>query len=266
MIRTAISGAGGRMGRTLIQKVIASKGLRLGAAFEHAGHSELGQDAGILAGAGASEVPLTDAIAASHEAFDVVIDFTIPTATVALAELCAEHGNAMVIGTTGFTPEQLESLDKAAQRTAIFMSPNMSVGVNVAMRLIEAAALALGDDADVEVIEAHHRHKVDAPSGTAVRMGEVLARVLNRDLSRDAIYGRQGITGERERKTIGFSTIRGGDIVGEHTVMFAGDGERLEITHRAQSRDNFAAGALRAAAFIESQRPGLYGMDDLLAS
>ena len=266
MIRTAISGAGGRMGRTLVQKVIASKGLRLGAAFEHAGHSELGQDAGILAGAGASEVPLTDAIAASLEAFDVVIDFTIPTATVALAELCAEHGNAMVIGTTGFTPEQLESLDKAAQRTAIFMSPNMSVGVNVAMRLIEAAALALGDDADVEVIEAHHRHKVDAPSGTAVRMGEVLARVLNRDLSRDAIYGRQGITGERERKTIGFSTIRGGDIVGEHTVMFAGDGERLEITHRAQSRDNFAAGALRAAAFIESQRPGLYGMDDLLAS
>jgi 4-hydroxy-tetrahydrodipicolinate reductase len=170
----------------------------------------------------------------------------------------------MVIGTTGLTPEQLGQLEQFAKHTPLFISPNMSVGVNLSLRLIELAAKALGDDVDVEVIEAHHRHKVDAPSGTALRIGEVLANALGRDLDENAIYGRQGITGARDSKTIGFSTIRGGDIVGEHTVMFAGEGERLEITHRAHSRSNFAQGALRAAGFVHGKPPGLYNMQDLL--
>jgi 4-hydroxy-tetrahydrodipicolinate reductase len=170
----------------------------------------------------------------------------------------------MVIGTTGLNAEQLGQLEQFAQRTALFISPNMSVGVNLSLRLIELAAKALGDDVDVEVIEAHHRHKVDAPSGTALRIGEVLANALGRDLDEDAIYGRQGITGARDSKTIGFSTIRGGDIVGEHTVMFAGEGERLEITHRAHSRSNFAQGALRAVGYVHGKGAGLYNMQDLL--
>ena len=170
----------------------------------------------------------------------------------------------MVIGTTGLTPEQLDHLNSIAQRTPIFVSPNMSVGVNLSMHLIRLAAEALGDTVDVEVIEAHHRHKIDAPSGTALRIGEVLAEALHRDLATDAIYGREGITGARERNTIGFSTVRGGDIVGEHTVLFAGEGERLEITHRAHSRTNFAQGALRAAEFIVAQPAGWYDMSDLL--
>jgi 4-hydroxy-tetrahydrodipicolinate reductase len=170
----------------------------------------------------------------------------------------------MVIGTTGLTAAQLDQLAQLAGRTPLFISPNMSVGVNLSLRLIELAAKALGDDVDVEVIEAHHRHKVDAPSGTALRIGEVLAKALGRDLDENAIYGRQGITGARNAKTIGFSTIRGGDIVGEHTVMFAGEGERLEITHRAHSRSNFAQGALRAVGFVHGKDPGLYNMQDLL--
>jgi 4-hydroxy-tetrahydrodipicolinate reductase len=194
----------------------------------------------------------------------VVIDFTTPSATLTLAEGCARHGNAMVVGTTGFDEEQLLTLQEYAQKTAIFVSPNMSVGVNLSMKLIELAAKALGDEVDVEVIEAHHKHKIDAPSGTAVRIGEVLAKALNRSMADDAVYHRQGITGARDPKAIGFSTIRGGDIVGEHTVLFAGEGERLEITHRAHSRNNFAQGALRAVAWVANASPGWYDMDDLL--
>ena len=264
MIRVAVAGAAGRMGRALIDAISDAEGLTLGAAFERAASPAVGQDAGAHMGAGASGVLVSDNPAGSVDDFDVVIDFTAPEATLALAAVCAAAGKAMVIGTTGFSTEQLNALQAHGQKMALFMSPNMSVGVNVLLQLVERAAQMLGDEVDIEVIEAHHRHKVDAPSGTAVRIGEVLAQALDRDLAKHAVYGRQGITGARERSTIGFSTLRGGDIVGEHTVLFAGEGERLEITHRAQSRSNFAQGAVRAAAYIHGKPPGLYGMDDLL--
>lgn len=262
--RVAVTGAAGRMGRTLVQAVAAADNLTLGAAFEHPDSPALGADAGETAGAGRAEVPITADPAAALDHFDVVIDFTAPAATLALAAACRPAGKAMVVGTTGFTDDELAELRAAASDLPLFMAPNMSVGVNLVFRLIEIAARALGDSVDVEVIEAHHRHKVDAPSGTAVRMGEILADALDRDLEKDAIYGRQGITGARERRTIGFSTLRGGDIVGEHTVLYAGEGERIEITHRASSRMNFAQGALRAAAYVAGQPPGLYDMQALL--
>ena len=264
MIRVAVAGAAGRMCRALIDAISDAEGLTLGAAFERAASPAVGQDAGVLVGAGASDVLVSDNPADSVDDFDVVIDFTMPEATLALAAVCAAAQKAMVIGTTGFSTEQLNALHAHGPDMALFMSPNMSVGVNVLLQLVERAARMLGDEVDIEVIEAHHRHKVDAPSGTAVRIGEVLAQALDRDLSKHAVYGRQGITGARERSTIGFSTLRGGDIVGEHTVLFAGEGERLEITHRAQSRSNFAQGAVRAAAYIHDKPPGLYGMDELL--
>ena len=264
MIRVAVAGAAGKMGRALIQAIDAADDLTLGAAFEHAQSPALGQDAGVLAAVRSCGVAVGKDIVAAIDSFDVVIDFTVPEATLALAQACAQNNKAMVIGTTGFFEQQLQILHGYRDKMAIFTSPNMSVGVNLMLQLVARAAQALGDSADVEVIEAHHKDKVDAPSGTAVRIGEVLAGALGRDLSKDAVYGRQGITGARERSTIGFSTIRGGDIVGEHTVMFAGEGERLEITHRAQSRSNFAQGALRAVSFVHDKPPGLYGMNDLL--
>ena len=264
MIRVAVTGAAGRMGKTLIQAISDSDDLVLGAAFERTGGADVGRDAGEVAGVGKLSVAIVDRPEHELDAFDVVIDFTAPAATLALAETCRTAGKAMVVGTTGFTPDQLRTLHAASADLPLFMAPNMSVGVNLVFKLIEIAARALGDSVDVEVIEAHHRHKVDAPSGTAVRMGEVLAEALDRDLETDAIYGRQGITGARDRKTIGFSTIRGGDIVGEHTVLYAGDGERIEITHRAQSRMNFAQGALRAVRFVTGQPAGLYDMQGLL--
>ena len=264
MIRVAVAGAAGRMGRALIQAIDSSQELTLGAGFENAASTALGQDAGALAGVGACGVIISDEPEAEIENFDVIIDFTTPNATLALAGFCADAKKAMVIGTTGFTDEQQSELNSCSEKTAVFMSPNMSVGVNLMLQLVARAARALANDVDVEVIEAHHKDKVDAPSGTAVRIGEVLAEALQRDLAKDAVYGRQGITGARERNTIGFSTIRGGDIVGEHTVLFAGEGERLEITHRAQSRSNFAQGALRAVSFIQDKPPGLYSMEDLL--
>ena len=235
MIRVAITGAAGRMGKTLIQAIQDADGLQLGAALEHPDNPAIGQDAGEVAGVGKLGVAINADASACVTEFDVVIDFTVPAATLGLAGICKTHGKAMVIGTTGFSDAELAALHAAARDIALFMAPNMSVGVNLVFKLIEIAAKALGDSVDVEVIEAHHRHKIDAPSGTAVRMGEVLAAALDRDLETDAIYGRQGITGARSRRTIGFSTIRGGDIVGEHTVMYAGEGERIEITHRAQS-------------------------------
>jgi 4-hydroxy-tetrahydrodipicolinate reductase len=252
------------MGKTLIQAIENAPNLTLGAAFEHSESPVLGVDAGVHAGVGASSV-IISADAESHISdFDAVIDFTAPKATLSLAHICANHDKTMVVGTTGFSALQLGELENLSQKIALFVSPNMSVGVNLSLRLIELAAKAIGSDADIEVIEAHHRHKVDAPSGTALRIGEVLAQSLGRDLEDHAIYGRQGIMGVRDSKTIGFSTIRGGDIVGEHTVMFASEGERLEITHRAQSRSNFASGALRAVAFMAGKPPGLYNMQDLL--
>ena len=264
MIRVAVAGAAGRMGRALVQAIDAAEGLTLGAGFEHESSSALGQDAGELAAVGNLGVALSSDPIAEIDSFDVVIDFTTPAATLGLAQVCADANKAMVIGTTGFSEEQLQILRAHQDKIAMFTSPNMSLGVNLLFQLVARAAQALGDSVDVEVIEAHHRNKIDAPSGTAVRIGEVLAEALGRDLTTDAVYGRQGITGARNRNTIGFSTIRGGDIVGEHTVLFAAEGERLEITHRAQSRSNFAQGALRAVSFVSGKPPGWYSMDDLL--
>jgi 4-hydroxy-tetrahydrodipicolinate reductase len=264
MIRVAVAGVAGRMGKTLVQAINDSATLTFSAGFEHAGHPQIGDDVGVVCGMGELGLEVSADVQQQINDFDVVIDFTVPTATLGLAQICAAQGKGMVVGTTGFDDAQLQALRDCAQQTAIFVSPNMSVGVNLAMHLIELAAKALGDEVDIEVIEAHHKHKIDAPSGTAVRIGEVLASALGRDLSTDAVYARQGITGARDAKTIGFSTIRGGDIVGEHTVLFAGDGERLEITHRAHSRNNFARGALRAVTLVSAASPGWYDMQDLL--
>lgn len=202
--------------------------------------------------------------AAQVAAFDVLIDFTRPEGTLAHLEICRKAGRAMVIGTTGFTEAQKQTIREAAKEIPVVFAPNMSVGVNLCLKLLDLAARVLGDEVDIEVIEAHHRHKVDAPSGTALRMGEVVAEALGRDLAQCAVYGREGHTGERERKTIGFETIRAGDIVGEHTVMFAGIGERVEITHKASSRMTFAKGAVRAAAWLKGRSAGLYDMQDVL--
>lgn len=264
MIRVAVTGAAGRMGKTLIQAIHEAEDLTLAAAFEHKGNAAVGSDAGVLAGVASNGVVVTDEPGEVSGAFDVVIDFSVPVATLALAEVCRGAGSAMVVGTTGFSPVELATLHAHAQHIPLFMAPNMSVGVNLTFKLIQLAAEVLGDSVDVEVMEVHHRHKIDAPSGTAVRMGEILAETLDRDLTEDAIYGRQGITGARDRKTIGFSAMRGGDIVGEHTVMFAGEGERIEITHRAQSRMNFAQGALRAVRYVTDRSAGLYDMQSIL--
>jgi 4-hydroxy-tetrahydrodipicolinate reductase len=250
-MKIAIAGAGGRMGRALIEAVLADRGLSLAAAFDVPGNPALGQEAGNIR---ITSDPNTAAAA------DVLIDFTRPEGT--LEHL--RHAKAMVIGTTGFSPAQKKTIEEAARRMPIAMAANFAVGVNAAYKLAETAARILGDGYDVEIIEAHHRHKVDAPSGTALRLGEVVAKALNRKLSDVARHGRAGETGERPEKQIGFHAIRGGDIVGEHTVMFAGQGERVEVTVRSQSRMTYAAGALRAARFLQNRAPGLYDMADVL--
>ena len=262
-IHVAVSGAAGRMGRMLVSSVDSANDLRLTGAVDNPAAAEIGADAGELAGVGHRGVPVAGNIADMAD-FDVLVDFSVATAMLDKLDFCADNGKALVIGTTGFEETGLEAVRRASRTVPIVMAPNMSVGVNVAFKLIEFAARALGDDADVEVFEAHHRHKIDAPSGTAVRMGEILAETLGRDVAADAVYGREGITGERDRRTIGFHSLRGGDIVGEHTVTFAGTGERIEITHRAGSRENFAAGAMRAVRFVAGRTPALYGMDDVL--
>lgn len=262
--RIAITGAAGRMGRTLVQASRDVDGIRLGGAVEAPGNAFLGQDAGLLAGIGEIGVPVGDSLSAISDAFDVLVDFTVADASVESVRACREAGKRAVVGTTGFSPEQRSRIAEDAERVAIVLAPNMSVGVNLCFKLLDVAARALGDSVDVEILEAHHRHKVDAPSGTAVRMGEVVAAALGRDLADCAVYGREGHTGERDRRTIGFETVRAGDIVGEHTVMFAGTGERVEITHRAGSRLNFAHGALRAAAWVMGRDTGLYDMQDVL--
>ncbi len=264
MTRVAVTGAAGRMGKTLIQAIAETEDLRLGAALERPDSTLLGADAGELAGIGRSGVAVGASLEAAAETFDVLIDFSIPAATLAALEVCRERGCGMVIGTTGFDAEGLGRIQAAAETIPIMMAPNMSVGVNLCFKLMEIAASVLGDEVDIEVIEAHHRDKIDAPSGTAVRMGEVIAAALGRDLDKVAVYGREGITGPRARSTIGFETIRAGDIVGEHTALFAGSGERIEITHRAQSRMNFAQGALRGARFLAGRPSGLFDMQDVL--
>jgi 4-hydroxy-tetrahydrodipicolinate reductase len=264
MISVAISGASGRMGRTLIEACHHAEGLKLGAAVDRPGGPALGRDAGELAGLGTLGVKVGDSLDAAHVGFDVLVDFTRPEATLAYLDICCRHGKKLVIGTTGFDETGKRKIAEAAKDIAIVFAPNMSVGVNLCFKLLDLAARVLKDDADIEVIEAHHRHKVDAPSGTAIRMGEVVAQALGRNLKDCAVYGREGVTGERARSTIGFATVRGGDIVGDHTVLFAGQGERVEITHKASSRLTFAKGALRAARWLAEKRSGLYDMQDVL--
>ena len=264
MTRIAITGAAGRMGRSLIEACQQAAGMEVSVALEHPDSSLLGSDAGDLAGIGKLGVLVGSDLAAVTANFDVLIDFTRPGPTLANLEICREAGRRMVIGTTGFSDEQRQQIAMAANDIAVVFAPNMSVGVNLCFKLLDVAARVLGDDVDIEVIEAHHRHKVDAPSGTALRMGEVVADALGRDLKECAVYGREGHTGERESKTIGFETIRAGDIVGDHTVMFAGAGERVEITHKASSRMTFANGAVRASAWLMSRDSGLFDMQDVL--
>ena len=260
MTRIAIAGVGGRMGRALVQAVEEHPEARLGAASEREGSALVGQG---LDGQDPAVRVVSDLASASAD-FDVLIDFTRPEATVAHAALCRAQGKRLVVGTTGLSSAQEEELRAAAATVPVVYAPNMSVGVNLTFKLVELAARVLGDSVDIEIIEAHHRHKVDAPSGTALRLGRVVADTLGRDLDTDAVYGREGHTGARQRRTIGFSTIRAGDIVGEHTTLFATDGERVEVTHRATSRMTFAAGAVRAAVWLGNQEPGLYDMQDVL--
>lgn len=263
-MRVAISGAAGRMGRTLVAACAERPDFECAGALEAPGHEALGADAGTLAGAGAIGVEVTDDPAGFLDVVDGVIDFSLPAAAAALAERCRAAGRQIVIGATGFSAAERARLEACAADVPVLIAPNMSVGVNACFHLIGLASRILGEDSDVEIIEMHHRNKVDAPSGTAVRMGEIVADALGRDLAECAVYGREGHTGARDRRTIGFETIRGGDAVGEHTVMFAGTGERIEITHRAGSRLNFAHGALRASRWLRGRGAGLYDMQDVL--
>lgn len=259
----AVAGATGRMGHMLIEAIRASDDCRLAGALDIASSPAIGNDAAAFLGH-ASGVPVTSDIAAGLEHAQVLIDFTRPEGTLAHLKACRERGVKAVIGTTGFSEAQKAQIADAARDIAIVMAPNMSVGVNVTLKLLEMAAKALATGYDIEIIEAHHRHKVDAPSGTALKMGEVIAAALGRDLAQCAVYAREGVTGERDPSTIGFSTIRGGDIVGDHTVLFAGTGERIEITHRSASRATYAQGSLRAVRFLAGQRKGLFDMFDVL--
>jgi 4-hydroxy-tetrahydrodipicolinate reductase len=252
------------MGRALVEAIQAAPELRLGAATEHAGSSLLNADAGELAGVGRLGVPVADSLRSVIGQVDTVIDFTRPEATLDHLEICRAAGKSLVIGTTGFDAEGKQRIVDAGQSIPIVFAPNMSVGVNLCLKLLDIAARVMGDEVDIEIVEAHHRHKMDAPSGTALRMGEVVADALGRDLKECAVYGREGITGERRRDTIGFETIRAGDVVGEHSVWFAADGERVEIVHKASSRMTFARGAARAAAWLIGRAPGCYDMQDVL--
>lgn len=263
MIKIAVAGAGGRMGKTLIEACSLSDTCILVAATERPDSSLVGVDAGELAGVGHLDVKVSSSIKET-EAFDVLIDFTHPTITTNHVDFCVDNHRKMIIGTTGCDQQLLAKISKAAESIAIVFAPNMSVGVNLCLKLLQTAAQVLGDDVDVEVIEAHHHHKVDAPSGTALKMGQVVADTLGRDLNECAVYGREGLTGARDPKTIGFSTIRAGDIVGDHTVMFAGAGERIEITHKSSSRMTYAKGSLRAAEWLTSKDKGQFDMMDVL--
>lgn len=264
MMKVGIIGAAGRMGRILIEATLANPHTELSAAVDVPGSSLIGADAGELVGQGKLGVLLSDDLAKVVKDADVFIDFTVAAATARNIETCRAAGVRMVIGTTGLDDDQKATLRAASEEVAICFAPNYSIGVNLCFKLLETAAAVLGDEADIEVIEAHHRNKVDAPSGTALRMGEVVAQTLGRDLKECAVFGREGHTGVRERQTIGFETIRGGDIVGDHTVLFAAEGERVEITHKASSRMAFARGAVRAALWLGARQKGLFDMQDVL--
>ncbi|WP_084690620.1 4-hydroxy-tetrahydrodipicolinate reductase [Comamonas granuli] len=261
--RVAVAGASGRMGRMLIEAVRASPDCVLAGALDVPSSPGIGSDATAFLGV-ASGVPITADLGVGLQNADVLIDFTRPEGTLGHLAVCAARGVKAVIGTTGFTEAQKAEIAAHAQRTAIVMAPNMSVGVNVTLKLLEMAAKALSTGYDIEIIEAHHRHKVDAPSGTALKMGEVIAGALGRDLKDCAVYAREGVTGERDPSSIGFATIRGGDIVGDHTVLFAGTGERIEITHKSSSRATYAQGSLRAVRFLRGHATGMFDMFDVL--
>jgi 4-hydroxy-tetrahydrodipicolinate reductase len=264
MTRIAVVGANGRMGLNLIKAAVLNDNVTFTVAVVRSGNNAVDKDAGVLAGIETLDVYVNDDLSAKLDDFDVLIDFTRPDISMKYIEICRKAGKKIVIGTTGYSEHQKVDITNAAKDIAIVLAPNFSVGVNLSLKLLEISAKVMGDYTDIEIIEAHHRHKIDAPSGTALRRGEVVAKTLGRDLATCAIYGREGNTGERDKKTIGFSTIRAGDIVGEHTAMFADDGERLEITHKATSRMTFANGAVRAAHWLMKKKNGLFDMQDVL--
>lgn len=265
MIRVAVTGAAGRMGKTNIEALHAAEGVQLGAAIVEPQSSLIGADAGELAGVGKLGVSMVGSLSEVLDDFDVLIDFTAPQATLANLAVCAEAGKGMVIGTTGLTPQEREQLNSFGAKMPLVFASNMSVGVNLCFKLLAEAAKALGDDYDVEIIEAHHHHKVDSPSGTALSMGEAVAGALGRDLQECAVYGREGQVGARTKTEIGFATVRAGDVVGDHTVLFATEGERIEITHKASSRMTFAKGAVRASKWLAGKGNGVYDMQDVLS-
>ncbi|MDB5910025.1 MAG: 4-hydroxy-tetrahydrodipicolinate reductase [Massilia sp.] len=263
-LKIAVAGASGRMGKMLIEAIAKAPDAELSGALDVAASPALGSDAAAFLGQPSGLTIVSD-LAAGLAGARCLIDFTRPEGTLQHLAYCADNGIAMVIGTTGFDEAGKAAIRAASEKTAIVFAPNMSVGVNVTLKLLEIAAKSFAEGYDIEIIEAHHRHKVDAPSGTALKMGEVIAGALGRDLEKCAVYGREGVTGERDPSTIGFATIRGGDIVGDHTVLFAGDGERIEISHKSSSRVTYAHGALRAARFLADKTSGLYDMQDVLA-
>ncbi len=265
MIRIAVTGAAGRMGKTNIEAIQAADGVKLGAAIVEPASSLIGADAGEVAGVGKLGVAIVGSLSEVMDDFDVLIDFTAPRATLNNLAQCAEHGKAMVIGTTGLSEAERAELTSFGEKMPVVFASNMSVGVNLCFKLLAQAAQALGDDYDVEIIETHHHHKVDSPSGTALSMGEAVAGALGRDLRQCAVYGREGQIGARTKEEIGFVTVRAGDVVGDHTVLFATEGERIEITHKASSRMTFAKGAVRAAGWLASKEKGLYDMQDVLS-
>ncbi|MCA1797725.1 MAG: 4-hydroxy-tetrahydrodipicolinate reductase [Geobacteraceae bacterium] len=264
MLNIAVTGAAGRMGARLINAVTQAENMCLCGAIEHAGHSTCGQDAGVLAGCGELGVTVVDDLRSGLAQADILIDFTFPEVTLENARVCAEMGKGLVIGSTGFTPQQREELSQIGSGIGIVLAPNMSVGVNACFKLLKEAASILGQDFDVEIVEMHHNQKKDSPSGTAVRMGEIVADELGRDYNQVANFHREGMCGARTHEEIGMQTVRGGDIVGEHTVYFIGMGERIEISHRAMSRDMFARGAVRACQWLQGKESGIYDMQDVL--
>jgi len=266
MIKAVVTGAAGRMGSRIINVLSTSEGIRLSGAVERKGHALVGQDSCGPAGlpAGGVLTVITDDLAAALKTGDVLIDFTFPESSLEHIRTCADLGKPLVIGSTGFSKEQLDEIGQYVRKIPCVLSPNMSIGVNLCFKVLEEIARTIGDDYDMEIVEAHHRMKKDAPSGTAMKMAEIIARAVNRNLDEVGVYARKGMIGERTKKEIGIQTLRAGDIVGEHTVMFAGKGERIELTHRAHSRDTFAAGAVRAAKWLVGKKPGLYTMQDVL--
>ena len=262
-LKIAIAGANGRMGRVLVEAVARHPETKLAGALEHSGSDALGLDAGFALGL-KTGVAISDNVDAVLSACDILIDFTRPEPTLNYLQKCVEHNVGMIIGTTGFDDAGKAAIQQAAEKISIVFAANYSVGVNLTFHILDTVARVLNEGYDIEIIEAHHRHKVDAPSGTALRMGEVIADALGRDLKQCAVYGREGHTGARDPQTIGFATVRGGDVVGDHTALFATEGERVEITHKASSRMTFAAGAVRAAVWLRRHQNGLFDMQDVL--